>query len=393
MVDHCWPMIFMAVAHGVDNRVCFYATIELLWKGGIMRFDEIKFMLKETVLKWNADNCLRLGASVSYYAIFSLFPLILVVLTIIRLLLESSTATAAHDTILDALASMTGGFRTEFANALEITRRTPIASGIVGPVALILGASWVFGELVSAFNIIWDVEAPAEGGPLHFIHTTFFSFALVFAGAFLLLISMIISALLTALGAFITTLPEGFVLWQVVHILINLCVLTGVFALLLKYLPMTYVAWGDVWLGAALTAILWSVLQLVISYYITLSGYEKYGAIGAIMALIVWVYISSQVLFLGGIFTNIYAHHYGSRAGTPVVIPSPRESVVQMPVSSEGAVQTPPSAVEQTTPPSTMGVRLTSGMTGLVLGVLGTIGMAVIALLISIQRAARRLRP
>ncbi len=354
-----------------------------------MRFGEIKFMIKETALKWNADNCIRLGASLSYYTIFSLFPLILVVLAIIRLLLENSDA--ARDAILNALASVTGGFRTEFATALDAARQTRIASGIVGPTALLLGASWVFGELVSAFNIIWDVEPPEQGGPLHFIHTTFFSFALVFAGAFLLLVSMIISAALAALGRSMSTLPGGFEMWQVVHMLINLCVLTGVFSLLFKYLPMTYVAWSDVWLGAALTAVMWLLLQFAISHYISLSGYERYGAIGAIMALIVWAYMSSQVLFLGGIFTNVYAHHYGSRAGTPVVVPS-RERAVQTPLSNEGGVQTPSSAVENAASPSTIGVRLMSGMAGLVVGVLGTVGMAVIALLLSLQRAGRWLR-
>jgi membrane protein len=307
-----------------------------------MRIRGIKVLslLKETMLKWNADNCLRLGASLSYYSIFSLFPLVLIVLAVIRLLLENSdTARAA---ILDALMSVTGGFRTEFATALEAAGQTRLASGFVGTGVLLLGASWVFGELVSAFNIIWDVEAPEQGGPFHFIYTTFFSFALVFAGAFLLLVSMIISALLTALGTFIGRLPGGAVLWQSVHVLITLCVLTGVFALLLKYLPMADVAWRDVWLGAVLTAILWSVLQLAISYYIALSSYADYGAIGAIMALVVWVYLSSQVLFLGGEFTYIYARYYGSRAGPPGVAPT----------MGEDSIQPPPSAAEHASPPS-----------------------------------------
>ncbi len=193
---------------------------------GVLRI-KVWSLLRETVRKWNADNCLRLGASLSYYTLFSLFPLILIVLTIVRLLLENSDP--ARDAILSALASITGGFRTEFAQALQAARQTRLASGLLGTAALLLGASWVFGELVSAFNIIWEVEPPASGGPLHFLRTTFFSFALVFAGAFLLLVSMILGAVLTALGNFLQTLPGGTVVWQAVHLLINLCVLTSVF--------------------------------------------------------------------------------------------------------------------------------------------------------------------
>lgn len=277
-----------------------------------LRWIKLFTLLKEAVFKWRADNCIRLGASLSYYTLFSLFPLILVVLAITRLLLTESET--ARSVILDALASVTGGFRTEFANALEAASRTRRASGIVGAAALLLGASWVFGELVSAFNVIWDVEAPAEGGPLEFVRVTFFSFALVLAGAFLLLVSMILNAALAALSTLLGTLPGGVVLWSIVHGVISLGVLTVIFALLLKYLPQTNVAWRDVWLGAALTAILWTLLQFGISYYITFSNYKNYGAIGAILALIVWVYLSSQVLFLGGEFTSVFARCYGSRA-------------------------------------------------------------------------------
>ncbi len=269
-------------------------------------------LLRETGRKWNADNCLRLGASLAYYTLFSLFPLILIVLTIIRVLLENSDP--AREAILSALGSITGGFHTEFAEALQAARQARLASGLVGTAALLLGASWVFGELVSAFNIIWEVEPPAAGGPLHFLRTTFFSFALVFAGAFLLLVSMILSAILTALGSFLQTLAGGPAVWQAVHLLINLGVLTGVFSVLFKYLPTTEVRWRDVKLAALLTAIIWSVLQLMIASYIAFSGYANYGAIGAILALVAWVYLSSQIVFLGGEFSYAYARQYGSRA-------------------------------------------------------------------------------
>lgn len=269
-------------------------------------------LLKGTVKKWNDDNCLRLGASLSYYTLFSIFPLILVVLFVIKLLYFNSDS--ARDAILDALASVTGGFRDDFLTTLEAASKTRQASGIIGGVMLALGASWVFGELVSAFNIFWVVKARGRGGPTEFIRMTFSSLSLVLAVAFLLLVSMVVSAVLTAIGKFMTTLPGGEAVWSVAQFVVSFCVLTFIFALLFKYLPQTRVTWYDVWLGATLTGIIWSLLQFAISYYIALSSYNNYGAVGAILALITWVYLSSQILFLGGEFTAVFARTYGSRS-------------------------------------------------------------------------------
>lgn len=278
-----------------------------------MPFVQLKHLLKETFIKWRHDNCIRLAASLSYYTLFSLFPLILVVLSLLKLVLINSEP--ARDTILDGLTSVTGGFRDEFLMTLEATTKTRGASGVFGGLILFLGASWVFGELVSAFNIIWSVEAPWRGGPMEFLRMTFFSYALVLVTAFLLLVSLIISALLTILGQFLMALPGGSLVWGIVQIVINLGILTFIFSLLFKFLPQTYVAWRDVGLGALLTAITWSLAQLGISYYITWSSYKDYGAIGAILALITWVYLSSLIVFTGGEFTAVYARYYGSRAG------------------------------------------------------------------------------
>jgi membrane protein len=276
-------------------------------------YTSIALMLfKATCAKWNADNCLRLGASLSYYTLFSLFPCILIALSITRIALISSDA--ARDAILNGLATVTGGFRDEFLYALRATEQRQATVGVIGGILLLLGAAWVFGELVSAFNIIWQVQPPAGGGPLEFMRVTLFSFALVLSGTFLLLVSLIINAALTTLATLLYTLPGGVALWGGLQTVINLGLLTVVFALLLKYLPQTNVEWRDVWLGAVLTALLWTLLQALIGYYIAFSDYDAYGAIGAILALVAWVYLSSQVLFLGGEFTAVWSQHYGSRA-------------------------------------------------------------------------------
>jgi membrane protein len=268
----------------------------------------------ETGRKWLADNCLRLGAAVSYCTLFSVFPLILVVLTIAQAVLRDSAA--ARDVVLDALTRVTGGFRDEFVATLESIQSAGNYSGIIGALLLLGGAAWVFGELVAAFNIIWGVETEAGGGFRAWARTTFFSFALVLASAFLLLVSMVVSALLTVLGAWITARTGSGPLWGVAHLALSLAVLTLIFAVLLKYLPQTSVAWGDVWLAAALTALAWSILQGVIGLAIGLSNYSSYGPIGAILALVAWVYASSQILFFGAEFSVVFARNYGSRRGT-----------------------------------------------------------------------------
>jgi membrane protein len=142
-----------------------------------LRQMDLLLLLKNTVKKWNADNCLRLGASLSYYTLFSIFPLILVVLFIIKLAYFNSDA--ARDSILDALTSVTGGFRDDFLATLEAASQTRQTSGILGSIMLVLGASWVFGELVSAFNIFWVVESHGRGGPMEFVRMTFSSLSRV----------------------------------------------------------------------------------------------------------------------------------------------------------------------------------------------------------------------
>ena len=265
-----------------------------LRKVGHARAGWILWAAKEAGLKWRADNCLRLGASLSYYTLFSLFPLILVVLALIQLMMRNSDA--GREAILNALARVTGGFRNEFVQTLAAAAKARQITGVFGGAALLLGASWVFGELVSAFNIIWGLQAPERGAPWGFVRATIFSFALVLSASFLLLVSMLVSAALTIVGSFLAALPGGTLLWSIAHGIFSLLVLSMIFALLLKYLPQTDVAWRDVWLGAAVTATLWMICRSA-SPYIALSGYGDYGVVGGILALIVWVYLSSQVCF------------------------------------------------------------------------------------------------
>ena len=127
-----------------------------------MRLAHMLMLLKETARRWHHDDCLRLGAALSYYTFFSLFPLLLVVLSVLRLVLANSDV--AQTAILDALERVTGSFRSDFETALAALGRTRATSGALGMAILVVGACWVFGDLVSALNIIWGVEAPWRGG-------------------------------------------------------------------------------------------------------------------------------------------------------------------------------------------------------------------------------------
>lgn len=282
-------------------------------------------LFREAAQKWLADNCLRLGAAVSYCTLFSVFPLILVILSIAQAVLQDSGA--ARDLLLDSLARVTGGFRDEFVATLEAVQGARGASGLVGGALLLLGASWVFSELVSAFNLIWGVGTTAMSGLRTWARTTFFSFALVLASAFLLLVSMVVSALLAALSGWVTALTGGGWLWTAGHMLLNLVVLALIFAVLLKYLPQTRVEWRDVWPAAIITALAWSAFQGLIGLVIAWSDYDRYGAIGAILALVAWVYSSSQLLFFGAELSVVFARHYGSRRAAEAARATP-EAVV-----------------------------------------------------------------
>jgi membrane protein len=342
-------------------------------------------LVHETATTWYAHNCLRLGASLSYYALFSLFPLILVVLAIVRLLLVNSDA--ARDAILGGLARATGGFRDDFVSALATASETHAATGVLGAITLLLGASWVLGELVSAFNIIWEVEAPTSGGPFAFLRAPVFSIALVLIVAALLLTFMLVSAAVTTFVAFTTTLPGAAIAGGLVQVVLNLGVLTLLFALVFRFVPRTQVAWHDVWLGAGLTALNWTVLQVAITYYIALSSYQDYGAIGAILALVAWVFLSSQVMFLGAEFTAVYARRYGSRVRSSAGVALASAVVEHRPTGVPTTEPTPPQ--RPTTPPMR---PITAGGVGLTLGVIATLLTLGGALGVGLLRILRWLR-
>lgn len=285
-------------------------------------------MLGRTLLKWQQDECLEMGAALAYYAIFSLFPIILVVLSIVGLVLGPNTM--AYNQILffaqEALPP----------DAFQVVERTlqefhsgSTSASIIGFGILLFTASGFFGALSRSFDKIWRVPPRNQSGgnvveiALNFIWQRLFAFLLVISSSSLIFISLMsniaIDTLLKMLDQFNQRINfitiDQVALLPLLQLGVSFLTLTLVVMILFKILPSTRVAWGDIWLGALITAILWVILQQLISNSVISLGsrFRSYGVVGGVMVLMLWIYLTSQIFFLGGEFTYVYAHVFGSR--------------------------------------------------------------------------------
>jgi membrane protein len=279
-------------------------------------------LLKETASEWSSDDAPRLGASLAFYTMLSLGPLLLLAVSGAGLLFGEQ---AARGQIIEQLHGLIGP---EGAQAIQDVLASTVnqkSSGwlatIVGVGTLLFGASGAFGELQAALNRIWNVKPAAGRGVWGIIKSRFFSFTMVLGTGFLLLVSLVVSAGLAALAEFDLgfALPGLATFWQLVNQGVGFGVITLLFAILFKFVPETQVDWRDVWVGAALTAALFTLGKLAIGLYLGHSAFSStYGAAGSLIALLVWVYYSAQILFFGAEFTQVHARHrdaLGSAAG------------------------------------------------------------------------------
>jgi membrane protein len=270
-------------------------------------------LLRETVAEWQKDNCLRLGAALSFYTLLSLAPLLVVIIAIVALVFGERMA---HGEVMGRVEDLLGA---DTAGAVRgmVERASRPRSGIVATLAGLgmsaLGASGLFGQLQQALNDIWDVK-PEGGGVRGMLKKRASSFSMLLLIGFLLMVSLGAGATLSALSGQIAGLfPGAAVASRAADIVISLLITSGLFALLFKVLPDLAIRWGDVVIGAVFTAVLFSVGRLGIAYYLGQStGTSVYGAAGSLVALLLWVYYSSQLLFFGAEFTQVYARRYGS---------------------------------------------------------------------------------
>jgi membrane protein len=269
-------------------------------------------LARAAAIGWWNDRALSLGAAIAYYTVFSLAPLLLVAIAIAGLVFGREAAQAALVEEISALAGPDAAeaIRTMLASASDV------GSGVIGTVVgvatfLVLVTGALF-ELQDDLNIIFRVERAARSGVLAFLRTRFFSLALIIAIGFLLLVSLVVDAALTAVSQYIAGAWP--LLLRVLNFVVSLAATAALFALVFKLLPDADLAWREVAVGASVTAILFALGKFAIGYYLGKSELAStYGAAASIITILLWIYYSSQILLLGAEFTRAYAEHRGSR--------------------------------------------------------------------------------
>lgn len=273
-------------------------------------------LLKETFAEWNKDKASRLAAALAYYTTFSLAPLLIIVIAIAGAVFGQE---AARGEIVGQIQGLIGKDGAEFVEtAIENANKptTGRIASIISVVVLLFGASGVFAELQDALNTVWEVQAKPERGLINVIRNRFLSFTMVLGIGFLLLVSLVASAGLAATVNFLGhLLPPGIdFVWQLVNFIFAFVVTTVLFGLIYKVLPDVKIGWSDVWIGAALTSVLFSIGRYLLGQYLGNSSFgSTYGAAGSLVVVLAWVYYAAQILFFGAEFTQVYARKYGSQ--------------------------------------------------------------------------------
>jgi membrane protein len=270
-------------------------------------------LVKDTGKDFVDDNVTRLAGALAYYTLLSLAPLVVLALAIAGLAVDEQ---ATRQRLSEELGGIVGPHGASAVGAIVENARTPsagIVSSTIGVVVLLFGASGVFGELQSALNTIWEVEPKPGRGIWGTIRDRLFSFAMVMGVAFLLLVSLILSTALAAMGRFLeSSLPGGEVVWQVLNFVLSFAIISALFAVTFKVVPDAKIRWHDVWIGAVVTAFLFTLGKFLIGLYLGKSSVaSSYGAAGSLVLLVVWVYYSASILLLGAEFTQVYAKRFG----------------------------------------------------------------------------------
>jgi membrane protein len=289
-------------------------------------------LLKEAFNEWSEDRAPRLGAALAYYTIFSIVPLLMVAIGLAGLVFGEEVA---RGEILRQISGLVGERSAATIQEMLQQARQPttgIWGSVVGITMLLLGASGVFGQLQDALNSVWGVKAKPGAGIMGMLKDRFLSFVTVLGTAFLLLVSLLLSAGLAAVGKSLSGfLPAPESVLQALNFVISFAVITLLFAMIFKILPDVKLQWGDVWIGAAVTALLFTIGKSLIGLYLGKSDIGTvFGAAGSLVILLVWVYYSAQILLFGAEFTAVYTNRYGSRL-------EPAENAV--PVTEEARAQ------------------------------------------------------
>src|SRR5216110_2253466 len=271
-------------------------------------------LLKQTFSEWLEDKAPQLGAALAYYTVFSLAPLILVLLAIVGLLFHNDPG--AWNKLTEQMSAFLDKSGVEMVRNIAQKASQPgkgVLATIIGVALALFGASGVFGQLQDALNTIWGVKAKPGGGIWGFLRSRFLSFAMVGGICFLLLVSLTLESVLKGFSHYIQgVLPGGIVIAMAVYWIFDLAVIILLFAIIFKFLPDAKIQWRDVWIGAAMTAIFFALGKWALGLYLgSGSAASAYGAASSLITLLLWVYYSSQILLFGAEFTQVYASQAG----------------------------------------------------------------------------------
>jgi membrane protein len=273
-------------------------------------------LFKLTTQEWLQDKAPQLGAALAYYTVFSLAPLILVLLAIVGVIFRDDPA-GAWSKVTEQMSYFLD------KSALEVVRniaqkasepgKSTLAT-IIGITLALFGASGVFGQLQDALNTIWGVKAKPGLGLWGFLRTRFLSFAMVAGVCFLLMVSLAIEALLKGFSHYIqTAIPGGLTIAVSVYLIFDFAVITTLFAMIFKILPDVKTKWRDMWIGAAMTSLFFLIGKWALGLYLgSGTAASAYGAASSLVTLLLWIYYSSQILLFGAEFTQVYASKFGS---------------------------------------------------------------------------------
>jgi len=284
-----------------------------------MTVDDLWGVIKTAVSGWIDDYAQSMGAALAYYTIFSMAPLLLIVISIAGLVFGDDAARGEIFSQLEGMLGASGALAVQ--GLLESVRKPSesVTATVFGVVLLLIGATSVFGELQDALDRIWRAPVRAgQSGWWRLVRARLLSFGMILGIGFLLIVSLMASAALAALQKWWGPVVSDWVAASIIEVVLSFLVTIVAFAMIYKIVPRVRIHWKDVWIGAATTSLLFTVGKLLIGVYIGRSGIASgFGAAASLVVVLVWVYYSAQIFLLGAEFTRAYAHKFGSRRNLP----------------------------------------------------------------------------
>ncbi len=330
-----------------------------------MRGKQFVSLLKETYTKWSDHNASRLCASVAFYTLLSLAPLLLIMVAITSLVFNQQQA---QNVLIDQARQMMGSRGAETVHLL-LQRKPAESSGIIASViafiTLLFGASGVFNELRQALNVIWDATPKNESGIMGMIRERLFAFAMVLCVGLLLLVSLLLSTGVAFIGKFFNqVVPIPPFALEIINFIVSFVIISFLFALMFKYVPALHISWRNVRVGAIGSALLFTIGKVLLGLYLGKASVgSAYGAAGSLVVVVVWVYYSAQIFFFGAEFTRVYADAHSGAA-----VSKPSREQVTAPAAERKTPSSSPRPVLAPVRPKSRGYLLIAGAIAFLIG-------------------------